>query len=258
VTEPATCASCGRSLAPGARFCTGCGAGVPVPAAPAPEPAAPVPPASDPVPRTPDQTPHWALGTPPANERWWHNPIVIVGTILTVLLGSGVASWRVFFAESGGTTSIVRALAPQGASSPDGGATTQAAPTTGTTPQSSAADVSTPVLQIQQLLRRSETGLVAAREQRDYAAALRNRESIEAALARIDVSAGPQRFQQAYATLRAAIRASAHADGRHIDCGCDTLLPADVAATRLKRRFARLFDPYARQYLGGPVDPDRI
>jgi hypothetical protein len=242
--EPGACPSCGHALKEGLQFCTHCGKAATVVEGPVQE-AAPVP-----APAAPSEppAPQWSLGTPPANERWWHNPIVIGATVVTLLLGGGgVASWR-FFATSSETASVIRGLA---ANSPTGH------PTTTTVPEP-AVDLSVPVLQIQRVLVSSAAGRVAALQRHDYSAALRNRRRLMVALAAVEVPVQPERLAQAYATLQAAIRASAHADEQHLACGCDSLESGDVTASQLKRRFAIEFDPYARRYLGGPVDPNRI
>ena len=252
MTEPTdeseACPSCGHALKEGLNFCTHCGTAATLAETPVRE-ASPV---LTPEPPPEPPAPQWSLGTPPANERWWHNPIVIGGTVVTLLLGGGgVASWE-FFAGSSETAAVVRGLA---AKSPTGNAITTATTTVAPEPT---VDVSAPVLQIQRILVRSEAGRVAALERHDYGAALRNRQRLMVALDEVDVPVQPERLARAYATLRAAIRASAHADEQHLACGCDSLESGDISASQLKRRFAIEFDPYARRYLGGPVDPNRI
>lgn len=241
--EPTTCASCGYAFAPDKRFCTRCGAA----AAPGDfEPAAPPS-----LPPAPPRQPRWALDTPPANERWWHNPVVIVGTVVALVMGGGgAAAWR-FFLASGQTDPLVRALSTPADADASAG-------TAADTPSEPLVDVSTVVLQIQRVLVRSERGRIAVVQRRDYGAALRNREALVATLDEIEVPAAPENLARAYATLRAALEASADADAQHLACGCDALQPADHEASALKRRFAIEFDPYARAYLGGPVDPNRI
>jgi len=249
---PAYCAACGSGLVPGTRFCTSCGATVaaaapPEPAAaPPPPPAAPPPPDPPAAPSAPAPPPdRFVLGTPTANERW-RNPIVIAAAVASVLLGGGVASWR-FFLTASEAPSVVQRLAPLASDPPEAAATTP-----------EAADVPESVQAIDSVLRRSARGRDAALLQRDYGAALRNRRQLLARLDQIAVPEQPQRLAQAYATLRAALEASARADVQHRACGCDEVQPGDVTATRLKRRFVVQFNPYAQRYLGHSIDPDRI
>jgi hypothetical protein len=257
---PQACGACGRELAPGVRFCTGCGS--PAQAAAEPPPATVELPALEPRERE-----QWALGTPPAGESWWRNPIVLVATAVTLLLGGGVASWK-FFLDASEPASLVRQLPASDTASADASAPAEQEageedpfatpgseePADGQDPD----DVFVTARALQQILARSQAGRAAALQQRDYGAALRNREQLLRELDGLAVPPEPARLAQAYATLREAIEASARADEQHLACGCDDVQPADEQATQLKRRFAELFDPYARRYFGGPVDPSRI
>lgn len=247
--EHAACETCGHASTPGMRFCTACGAPRADAESSAPETTAAEAPAAAP---TVPERPRWALDTPPANESWWRNPVVVAIAVVTLLLGGGgVASWRLFWSASA-TESALHAL-PQSNAAPahDTTATTSTAGT-GTEQES------TLVGEVGSILRRSAAGRSAALRDRDYGAALRNRRSLIAALDRLVVPAQSAGLVRALGTLRTALEASARADAQHLACGCDTELPDDVAASRLKRRFALLFDPYARRYAVSPVDPARI
>lgn len=247
------CPACGHPAVVGTRFCTRCGAALParVPDAEASQPeierTAPIAeerPAGAPQP----PPPRWALDAPPANESWWRNPIVLAVAVATVLLGSGVASWR-FFIASSDTVSAVHAL---GRREPPPPATTPPEP-----PPASETDEAAIVAQVAEIVRRSETGLRAVRGG-DYAGALGNRLRLVAALDRLDAPPQPARLAHAVMTLRAALAASARADRSHIACGCDERLSQDVTAHELKYDFADEFAPYARRYLGHALDPERI
>jgi hypothetical protein len=249
------CPACGHPAAVGTRFCTRCGAALPVPVAGAeapqsgaPEVARAAPIAEERPARAPQQSPpRWTLDTPPANESWWRNPVVLAVAVVTVLFGSGVASWR-FFIASSDTVSAIHA--PRGEPSPP--ATTPTVP-----PPTSKTDEAALVAQVMAIVRRSEMGLRAVRGG-DYAGALDNRRRLVAEVDRLEVPPEPARLAHAVMTLRAALAASARADRSHIACGCDERLPQDVSAHDLKYDFADEFDPYARRYLGHPVDPERI
>ncbi|HZV74651.1 MAG TPA: hypothetical protein VFF79_13120 [Conexibacter sp.] len=160
-----------------------------------------------------------------------------------------MASWRFFISSGADTVSVVRALPSAGDAQPR----SQPAVTTQAT-----ADVAVPVQAIGRLLRASQSGRAAALNRHDYGAALRNRRRLLAELEQVSVPAQPRQLARADAMLRAALEASARADAGHLACRCDAELSADVAASQLKRRFAMLFDPYALQYLGGPIDPNQI
>jgi hypothetical protein len=252
------CRACGHASAAGTRFCTRCGAAVADVEPPAeqvataesrqPDPAPPGGPAGDVQPQPQPQS-RWALDTPPANEPWWRNPIVVAMAAVSIVFGGGVASWRFFISAGGDTVQVVRALpsADQSGSSPEPAATTR--PTT---------DTAVSVRAIGRLLQESATGRAAALNEHDYRAALRNRRQLLTELDRVQVPAQENQLGRADAILRAALAASARADEGHLACGCAAELSADRTASQLKQRFAILFDPYARRYLGGPVDPGRI
>jgi hypothetical protein len=257
MTEPeagrVTCAACGHRSPAGMRFCTRCGAELPIAAQPEPAPApAPdrtalqatptVPPAAPPV------SARWTLDTPPANESWWRNPIVVAIALVTALGGGGVASWQ-FFIRSSAPVSSIRRLPPASAPAPGG---------TRTQPTAPEVDEAAFVGDIERVLRRSSAGLRAARSEHDYGTALENRLALVGELDRLDASGEPAGLARAHVTLREALEASARADRSHLRCACDDTLSEDVAATDLKRRFARQFNPYARQYGTSVVDPDRI
>lgn len=256
-TASPRCAACGDASPPGMRFCTRCGAPLtsvgepPAVAGPAEPPTAPFAGTERPAAAAHRPAPRWRLDTPPANESWWRNPIVIAIAVVTALGGGGVASWQ-FFIRSSSTVSALHAL-PQ--------AKAQAAPTTtaaAPVPGAPSADETAFVGSIVDILRQSHAGIHAARGAHDYGAALGNRRRLVAALDRLDPTGQAESLTTAYATLREALAASARADAAHIACGCDDTLAEDVTATRLKRRFARQFDAYARRYAGHPVDPDLI
>lgn len=201
---------------------------------------------------------------PSISESWWRNPIVVVGTVIVLLTGGGAVTWWRLGATQADTSvaPIARAVVP-----PQTAATTQApapapastpAPTTtAAAPPSAEPDPRPATESIGAVLARAEPGRAALRR-RDYAAALRNRRTVVAAVRGMDVSAAPSVLRRAERLLRAATEASAAADQQHIDCGCDGLQPADRTAHGLKRRCAEVFDPYARRFLGHSVDPNRI
>lgn len=250
-TGQLTCVACGHVSAPGTRFCTRCGIQLPLdadrPTAPQPQHASAVPSVpADPQPSGQHAQPRWKLDTPPANERWWRNPVVIVIALVTALGGGGVASWQ-FFIRSSSSVMALHALP-------------QASRTTARTsaPAAPAVDEAAFAGQIDDILQQSHAGIHAARGEHDYATALRNRRRLVAALDRLDVTGQAAPLAAAYATLHDALAASARADASHLACGCDDTLPDDVAATRLKRRFAAELNPYAQRYAGHAVDPDRI
>lgn len=248
------CRACGHVSAAGTRFCTRCGAALAVVEPPAEQAAPAEPPPPDPVPPstlagTEHSPARWALDTPPANEPWWRNPIVVAMAAVSILFGGGVASWRFFIAAGSDTVRVVHALpsAEQAPPASEPAATTQ--PTT---------DAAVPVRAIGRLLQESATGRAAALNEHDYGAALRNRRRLLTELDRVRVPAQESRLGQADTVLQAALAASARADAGHLACGCEAELSADRTASQLKRRFAILFDPYARRYLGGPIDPGQI
>jgi double zinc ribbon protein len=269
------CPSCGAPAAPDVRFCTRCGAERTATDAPeaAREPPTqamppvaaqttqtPAPGAQRPPPVTEAPAPSSAnvaarprrpsLGTPPANESWWRNPIVLVAAAVTLLGGGGgVATWRILAAgeEAAPVVSKVTHLATP----PTASITTAA-------PGGSDAELATAVGEVDRLLTKSHAGRIAVAQQHDFAAALRNRRALLAALDRLDLPAGAASLAPSVALLRAVLTASERADAAHLACGCETKLPSDVAADRLKRRFADRFDPFARRYLGHPIDPQQI
>lgn len=256
-----TCPSCGKAAPADRRFCSRCGARLPAPQPPtappasAPAPAPQTPPETPPAPVRPpqQQQQRWALDTPPANENWWRNPIVVVAAAVSILFGGGVASWRFFISTGSEVAPLVR---PPFGSAP--GASTTSPPTETTeSPVADPADEAATAVAIGRIVRRSEAGRRALRRL-DYDAALNNRRQLVAAMDRLDVPPQPEQLARAAVTLRRALAASARADEAHIACGCDERLPQDVAAHGLKHQFATQFDPYARRYLGHPVDPERI
>jgi hypothetical protein len=260
------CPACGHAASARTHFCTRCGAVLPPPARvvpPAPPPEPPPPPAARVAQAPPADPPpsRWALDTPPANESWWRNPIVLAAAIATVLLGGGVASWR-FFIASNETVSAVHALPQQqrqqeSLSSATPPTEAPADTTDPPAPPASEPDEATVVAEVTAIVRRSAEGRAALRRL-DYAAALTNRRSLVAEIDRLDVPEEPAGLAHAVVTLRAALAASARADRAHIACGCHERLPEDVTAHALKHAFAAEFDPYARRHLGHPIDPERI
>jgi ribosomal protein S30 len=198
------------------------------------------------------EEPRFALATPPANESWWRNPIVVAGAVVTLFVGGGsAATWR-FLAGSGAGKAV---LAHHVSSVPSVPPTTPMPPPT---PVPEPAAIETSVHDVDRLLVRSQAGRIAALQRRDYAAALRNRRAILRSLDALDAPAGATQLAAAYATLREAMEASATADAQHLSCGCDALQPGDVRAQGLKRQFARLFSPFAQRYLDHTVDANSI
>jgi len=247
----AACAACGHRSPAGMRFCTRCGAQL-ASTPEAPE-AAPAPPeaasAAVAPPAAPSAAPpRWTLDTPPANERWWRNPIVVAMAVVAALGGGGVASWQ-FFVRSSAPASAIRHV--QSPSVPGAGRTE-------TDPALPTPDEGAFIARLEQVLRRSSAGLRAARTQHDYAAAYDNRIALVRVLDGMDTAGQEAGLAHAYATLRTALAASARADLQHRRCACDETLPEDFAATDLKRRFARQFNPYARRHGAAVIDPDRI
>jgi hypothetical protein len=207
----------------------------------------------EPAPAAQQKQQRWALDTPPANESWWRNPIVVVAAAVSILFGGGVASWRFFISTGSDIAPVVRL--PSG-SVP--GASTTSPPVDATEPPvADPADEAATAAAIGRIVRQSEAGRRALRRL-DYVAALHNRRRLVAAMDRLDVPPQPEQLARAAATLRAALAASALADERHISCACDERLSQDLRAHGLKHRFAGEFNPYARRYLGHPVDPERI
>jgi hypothetical protein len=254
-----TCPACGQAAPADRRFCSRCGARLSAPepphVPPAPEPQPP-PEEPPPAPVAPQQQQQqrWALDTPPANESWWRNPIVVVAAAVGILFGGGVASWRFFISAGSEAVPVVHMLSD--GSRRESSTTSSPAKTT-EPPVADPADEGATVTAIAGIVRQSEAGRRALRRL-DYVAALHNRQRLVVAMDRLDVPPQPERLARAAATLRAALAASARADERHIACGCDQRLSQDVYAHGLKHRFAGQFDPYARRYLGHPVDPERI
>jgi serine/threonine protein kinase len=214
------------------------------PTAPLPEPSmAPVP---APLPGPSDQTaplpgPSVALPPappPPAPKRPSPWPVVILA-VAAIAIGAAIA---VVLATRGGagkagssatTTQVSRGTNGGGANGGAGGET----PT-----DPAVANATGSIASILDLSSQGRAATAAG----DWQAAIDNRHQVLDELTALTV---PPALQQSQTVLRDAIQASLAADMVHRACGGCGTQPEDVQATTLKRRFVRLFNPFAEQNL---------